>query len=72
MRDDLATNMRLVAQALEQMIGNFPEQWIVLNPVWSDEHIVQPPPGAANGTGGEPSTGAVAEQERVPVRDPHT
>ena len=71
MRDDLATNMRLVAQALEQMIGNVPEQWIVLNPVWSDEHIVQPPPSTANGTGGAAGTGAAAEQEeRAPARVP--
>jgi lauroyl/myristoyl acyltransferase len=34
LRDDLATNMQLIARALERMIGAAPDQWVMLNPVW--------------------------------------
>ncbi len=47
MREDLQINMRLVARALEETIGGAPEQWIVLNPVWSVDPaapVAQPPP----------------------------
>ncbi len=69
MREDLATNMRLVAQALEQSIGEVPEQWIVLSPVWPNGSTAAPV-SSSNDLAGLPPVPLAADARAAPLADP--